>query len=88
MLLLGFQMQIKRTKGSLWDKLDESNLSRANCSIKKLNDGTIEILYKGSIIGKANLTSLDAWLEYPMGNGGKIKRINGTGEKLIEKTSN
>lgn len=74
--------------GFLRDKLDENNLSRKNCSIKKLNDGTIEILYKGASIGKANLTSPNAWLEYPMGNTGKIKRLNGTGEELIEKTSN
>ena len=72
----------------LWGKLDENNLSRANCSIKKSNDGTIEILYKGSSIGKANFTSPDAWLEYPMGNSGKIKHIDGTSEELIEKTSN
>ena len=70
------------------NKLDESNVLRGECDFKKSQDGTIEIIYKKARVGQVNMTSANEWLEYPIGNSGKSKRIEGSGDELMEKTSN
>ncbi len=67
--------------------LQENNLSTA-CKIQRLNSGTVNVEYKGVLLGSFNFRSGNSWMSYLMGNSGKFKKIEGTAEELSSKVSN
>lgn len=70
-----------------WNGLLDNNLP-TDCKSTRLSSGTINVEYKGTLVGSINFRSENAWMSYPIGNSGKIKKIEGTAEELCEKVSN
>ena len=70
---------------NFWNGLLENKLP-TDC--RRLSSGTINVEYKGTLVGSINFRSENAWMSYPIGNSGKIKKIEGTAEELGGKVSN
>lgn len=79
--------QEKRVLENFWNGLQESKLP-ADCRCTRLTSGTINVEYKETLIGSINFRNENPWMSYPIGNSGKIKKIEGTAEELSEKVSN
>ncbi len=86
--LLDMSDEEQRVIEAFLNKLDENNILRGEFDFKRSSDDAIEIIYQKAFVGRMNMTSTNAWLEYPIGNSGKSKRIEGSIDELIEKTSN
>lgn len=65
----------------------ENKLSTA-CKIQRLSTGTVNVEYKGILIGSFNFRNGDSWMCYLMGNSGKFKKVEGVAEELSGKVSN
>lgn len=72
---------------NFWNGLLENKLP-TDCRSTRLSSGTINVEYKGTLVGSINFRSENAWMSYPIGNSGKIKKIEGTAEELSGKVSN
>lgn len=79
--------QEKRVLENFWNGLQENKLP-TNCRCTRLSSGTINVEYKGVLVGSINFRSENAWMSHPIGNSGKIKKIEGTAEELSGKVSN
>lgn len=79
--------QEKRALENFWNGLQENKLP-TDCRCTRLSSGTINVEYKETLIGSINFRNENAWMSYPIGNSGKIKKIEGTAEELSEKVSN
>ncbi len=65
--------------------LEKNGLS-SNYKLRRSDDGSIEVIYKGQHIGAFNVQDGQSWIRYPLGNGGKDKKIEGSLEELTENT--
>lgn len=65
----------------------ENRLSTA-CKVQRLSTGTVNVEYKGILIGSFNFRNGNSWMCYLMGNSGKFKKVEGTAEELSGKVSN
>lgn len=72
---------------NFWNGLLENKLP-TDCRSTRLSSGTINVEYNGTLVGSINFRSENAWMSYPIGNSGKIKKIEGTAEELSGKVSN
>lgn len=72
---------------AFWNGLTQNGLP-TSCKCRRISDGTIEVIYKGSNVGTVSLRNGNSSISYPMGNSGKTKTVEGTVEELAEKTSN
>lgn len=79
--------QEKRVLENFWNGLQENKLP-TDCRCTRLSSGTINVEYKGVLVGSINFRSENAWMSHPIGNSGKIKKIEGTAEELSGKVSN
>lgn len=66
----------------------EKNMLAITYKTKRNGDGSIDVIYKGKMVGSFNLDEGQSWLTYPMGNSGRFKRVEGSIEELAENTSN
>lgn len=79
--------QEKRVLENFWNGLQENKLP-TDCRCTRLSSGTINVEYKGVLVGSINFRSENAWMSHQIGNSGKIKKIEGTAEELSGKVSN
>ena len=66
-----------------WEGLKDNNLALVtSCSRKP--DGSIEISYKGTIVGSFYVRNKEGWLIHKIGNNGKTNRVEGNMDDLIK----
>ena len=54
----------------------ENRLSTA-CKVQRLSTGTVNVEYKGILIGSFNFRNGNSWMCYLMGTSGKFKKVEG-----------
>ncbi|WP_052169893.1 DUF4236 domain-containing protein [Pseudobutyrivibrio ruminis] len=71
---------------SFANSLEQNNLA-ISYKTKRLNDGSLEVSYKGRVLGAINVENNNHYITYQMGNSGKYKQFDGEDNELAENTA-
>ena len=66
-----------------WEGLKGNNLALVTSCSRK-SDGSIEISYKGTVVGSFYIRNKEGWLIHNIGNNGKINRVEGNMDDLTK----